>query len=411
MDSLTQASLGAAMGEMVLGKKLGNRAMVLGALAGTIPDLDVLSRLFTSHEIYGLIYHRGITHSIFFTLLASPVFAYLARRYYASSWRKSRIYSLLVLTAVLLLYTGIVLSNVALSYYTGSMVSIVITTILLLCYYPIFQAFNKIHQNRILHIPDIPLKTYSWMFFLAFLTHWLIDACTAYGTQIFEPFSRYRVAFNNISIVDPLYTVPLIIGLILASKMKTGQLRSKVNLVGIGLSSLYMAFTFYAKTVANGVFEQELDRAGIAYTRYTSYPSIFNTILWQITAETEDAFYYGYYSLLKEDKKVKFLKLPKNHDRIEKYRSEEFFQILEWFASGYYNIIETSDGALIFNNLRFGLMGLPEDSTFPMEHRYIFSFELKEEQGNFDVQEYRKLEELNMSEAFATLINRVKGLE
>jgi len=42
MDSITQIVLGAAVGDAVLGKKIGNRAMVWGAIAGTIPDLDVL---------------------------------------------------------------------------------------------------------------------------------------------------------------------------------------------------------------------------------------------------------------------------------------------------------------------------------------------------------------------------------
>jgi inner membrane protein len=42
MDSLTQIVLGASVGEAVAGKKIGNKAMLWGAIAGTIPDLDVL---------------------------------------------------------------------------------------------------------------------------------------------------------------------------------------------------------------------------------------------------------------------------------------------------------------------------------------------------------------------------------
>ena len=50
MDSLTQAVLGAACGEAVLGRKIGNKALVWGAIAGTIPDLDVVAQVFLSHE-------------------------------------------------------------------------------------------------------------------------------------------------------------------------------------------------------------------------------------------------------------------------------------------------------------------------------------------------------------------------
>ena len=68
MDSLTQIVLGASVGEVVLGKKLGNRAMLWGAIAGTIPDLDVIGNIFMD-EINSLAFHRGITHSISFSLL------------------------------------------------------------------------------------------------------------------------------------------------------------------------------------------------------------------------------------------------------------------------------------------------------------------------------------------------------
>ncbi|MDG1145628.1 MAG: metal-dependent hydrolase, partial [Flavobacteriales bacterium] len=68
MDSLTQIVLGAAVGELVLGKKIGNRAMVWGAVGGTIPDLDVLGKFFLTN-IDNLAFHRGFSHSILFSLL------------------------------------------------------------------------------------------------------------------------------------------------------------------------------------------------------------------------------------------------------------------------------------------------------------------------------------------------------
>jgi len=58
MDSFTQIALGAAVGETVLGKKVGNRAMVWGAVGGTIPDLDILANFFTD-EMTALAFHRG----------------------------------------------------------------------------------------------------------------------------------------------------------------------------------------------------------------------------------------------------------------------------------------------------------------------------------------------------------------
>ncbi len=76
MDSLTQIVLGAAVGEAVLGKKVGNKAMLYGAIAGTIPDLDVLANLFTD-TITAIEIHRGFTHSIFFSVVFAPIFGWL----------------------------------------------------------------------------------------------------------------------------------------------------------------------------------------------------------------------------------------------------------------------------------------------------------------------------------------------
>ncbi|HAB26726.1 MAG TPA: metal-dependent hydrolase, partial [Xanthomarina gelatinilytica] len=76
MDSLTQIVLGAAVGEAVLGKKVGNKAMLYGAIAGTIPDLDILASYVTD-TVTALEIHRGFTHSIFFSVFFAPIFGWL----------------------------------------------------------------------------------------------------------------------------------------------------------------------------------------------------------------------------------------------------------------------------------------------------------------------------------------------
>lgn len=76
MDSLTQIVLGAAVGEAVLGKKVGNKAILYGAIAGTIPDLDTLAGLFVD-TVTAIEIHRGFTHSIIFSVLFAPVFGWL----------------------------------------------------------------------------------------------------------------------------------------------------------------------------------------------------------------------------------------------------------------------------------------------------------------------------------------------
>ena len=79
MDSLTQIVLGAAVGEATLGKKVGNKALLYGALAGTIPDLDVFVGNLTD-TITAIEWHRGFSHSILFCILMSPILGWMVNK-------------------------------------------------------------------------------------------------------------------------------------------------------------------------------------------------------------------------------------------------------------------------------------------------------------------------------------------
>jgi hypothetical protein len=83
MDSFTQIVLGAGVGELVLGKKVGNKAMLWGAVAGTIPDLDVFYRFFTD-PLNAMLNHRGFMHSIVFCALFAPVLGWIISKLYKS---------------------------------------------------------------------------------------------------------------------------------------------------------------------------------------------------------------------------------------------------------------------------------------------------------------------------------------
>lgn len=79
MDSITQAVLGAAIGEAGWRRTLGGRAVVAGAVAGVLPDLDVVALAFGHWSM--LVHHRGFTHAVFFAPLVCLPFGWLARRW------------------------------------------------------------------------------------------------------------------------------------------------------------------------------------------------------------------------------------------------------------------------------------------------------------------------------------------
>lgn len=79
MDSVTHIVLGACIGEALLGRKVGKRAMFLGAAAQSIPDIDFITS-FWLDTTENLLAHRGFTHSLLFTVLITPLLALLAER-------------------------------------------------------------------------------------------------------------------------------------------------------------------------------------------------------------------------------------------------------------------------------------------------------------------------------------------
>lgn len=105
MDSLTQAALGAAVGEAILGKKIGKKAALLGAALATIPDLDVLlTPFFSSFEKISI--HRGYSHSILFSLVGGLLFAYVLSKI---KWTEKISFQRLFLVSFLALFTHILL--------------------------------------------------------------------------------------------------------------------------------------------------------------------------------------------------------------------------------------------------------------------------------------------------------------
>src|SRR5690606_30894258 len=83
MDSLTHIVLGACIGEAALSKKVGKKALLLGAFAQSFPDIDGLASLWLS-PTENLLFHRSLTHSFLFVLLAASLLAWTVNRFFPS---------------------------------------------------------------------------------------------------------------------------------------------------------------------------------------------------------------------------------------------------------------------------------------------------------------------------------------
>lgn len=135
-------------------------------------------------------------------------------------------------------------------------------------------------------IPFGFLKT--WLFAtLGYGTHGLLDACTSYGTQLLWPFSNERISWNNISIIDPLFTIPVLVLLVL-SLIKRKSFWSKIAL---GWALIYLIIGFVQNHRAEQVAKEIVTARNHHPEIISVKPSFGNLILWKIIYQHNDYFY------------------------------------------------------------------------------------------------------------------------
>ncbi len=401
MDTFTQLALGAACGEAVLGKKIGNRAMVWGAFGGILPDFDVAASFFTD-EITALAFHRGFMHSITFAVLAALGLGWLVEWLYRSGTYRRRGYKLFVMAAVMVFYL-LLMAGIrwvfrdAVQTWTHLAIAMAIGGGLAFLIWKNYVAaeLQQVEATR---------WHWVWLFFVSIFTHPILDCFTVYGTQLFQPFSDYRVSWDNISVVDPMYTIPLSLGFIVAAFIsREKRARRIANWTGIALSSAYMAFTFYHKAEFERIFKESLAKEGIQYQRMMSGPTILNNALWLGVAEGDTAYYHGYYTFFSDEKVVKnFNAIPKNHEKLAGYENDPTLKTLRWFSKDFYNVIVRKDGRLQYNDMRYGSF----KEGFKDENDYVFKFILEEKDGKLEATQSREGRKIN-GDAFSKYMDRV----
>ena len=130
-------------------------------------------------------------------------------------------------------------------------------------------------------------KTVYLASLLGYATHGLLDACTSYGTQLFWPFSNERVTWNNISIIDPLFTIPILI--FVGTAIKTRKRLFSFFAIGWAAFYLSLGFVQYERTLSVAI---ELAHSrGHNAERLTLKPSFGNLILWKSIYQHEEKFY------------------------------------------------------------------------------------------------------------------------
>jgi inner membrane protein len=333
MDSLTHSLVGAALGELILGKRIGKKAMLIGAIAGNAPDIDALMNFFVS-DLDALLWHRGITHSVFVAAVVGPLLGWLF-------WFKS--------------------------------------------------------GKRF-------LPGWIALFTLNLWTHEFLDTCTMYGTALFMPFSDERYAFNNIFVVDPIYTLPILVSTsVLIFMSGNNNKRNRVNLIGLAVSSLYMISTFFSQSIANNSLAVALQQKGVSNAETVAVPTLFNTMLWNVTAKAQGGFWVGYVSVFDTDSAAQLYFIPDNDSLNAAFVNDRSVQRLAEFTNGFY-VLRKHEDRNWFHDLRFGqVQGWSDPNSM-----FGFSFDLSPGADNSMVVQQGRIEGLKIP-VIKSMWNRMLG--
>lgn len=212
-------------------------------------------------------------------------------------------------------------------------------------------------------------KSWFAMVFLCLCTHALLDSFTVYGTQLLWPFTEYPVGFSNLFIIDPLYTLPLLIAWVTALLFKQYTRRARVcNLLGLGFSCIYIVWTCSAKVYIDHKINIAFKQNNISYSVYESTPAPLTSFLWRAVAvqkNTNSTDYYEVYaSIFDSPHEVSITKYPSQERILNNLPSSWELERLQWFTKGLY-LIEERNNKVLLSDIRMGA-----------HCYYVFSFAL-----------------------------------
>ncbi|WP_407296801.1 metal-dependent hydrolase [Stutzerimonas zhaodongensis] len=285
MDSITQALLGATVHASLLGRWQGRKALVYGAVLGTLPDLDVI--IDYGDAVADMTYHRGFSHSLFVLSLLAVALTWLAR--------------------------------------------------------------------RVRPDPEYSSTRLFLTIWLVLATHVLLDAFTSYGTQLFWPLSTPPVSWSSVFIIDPLYSVPLLLA-VLASAIGGLKGRSpRWTNITLGLSTVYLGFTLVGKQMAEQRVEAVMAEQGIQATQLFSTPTPFNSLLWRVIVIDDEHYYEALVSWF-DDQPPELVSIPRGDGLAAALSDSPQHARLQWFSGGVLRYDEVGNQLLV-TDLRLGMTG------------------------------------------------------
>jgi inner membrane protein len=209
-----------------------------------------------------------------------------------------------------------------------------------------------------------------WAIQLALVTHPLLDAFTVYGTQLLWPLATPPVMWSSMFIIDPGYTLWLLLGVCVALFAGARPLARQALVAGLVLSCGYLGWSLVAKSMVEREAERSLAALGLQDAPRFSVPMPFNTLLWRVVAMTPDGFVEGEHSLVADRRPIAFRRHASDVDALAQVAGYPAVSRLAWFNHGFMKA-QVRDGRLVLSDLRMGA-----------EPDYSFNFAVAERDGS-----------------------------
>lgn len=203
-------------------------------------------------------------------------------------------------------------------------------------------------------VPEIGPSRLFLALWLTLVTHPLLDAFTSYGTQLLWPLDPIPASWSSIFIIDPFYTVPLLIactaGLIVGATPRSLRLAHWA----LGLSTAYLALSVGVKAIIEHRVQTQLGQEGIHVEAVFSTPEPFSILLWRVVAYTDDDHYIEAIAGVFDQRAAETLRQPLSTALLPVASTLPWLTRLQWFTGGWLRYDEIQ-GQLIATDLRMGL--------------------------------------------------------
>ena len=228
----------------------------------------------------------------------------------------------------------------------------------------IWWAFRQ-RGGRVAQAP----RRWLWAILAVLITHPLLDAFTSYGTQLFWPIPVQPTWWSTVFIIDPLYTIWLLLACIVAWLARHRVLAQRALVAGLVVSSAYLGWSVLAKGMVDRAASATLATMGLAEAPRFSVATPFNTLLYRVVVMTPDGYLIGDRSVVADRGPMRFTAHASDAAALQTAAQLPAVQRLLWFNGGFMRARLQGD-ALVLSDLRMGL-----------EPAYSFNFAVARRQG------------------------------